>query len=106
MENSKFDGPERMAEDIVELDSFDLIWVEHQADEICSIRVDCTQLRTVRDPEVPGDVVFRREWELSDEDDEHDAAELPDCNAVLKVSLEAEELGREEQLCSTESFLL
>ena len=75
-----------MAEDVLEPDSFDLVGMEHLADQIGGAGMNRAKLRAVRDPEISCDVVFGREGQLANENDKHDAAKLPNGHAVLEVS--------------------
>ena len=95
-----------MAEDVLESNSLDLVWIEHLADQIGGAGMDRSQFGAARDPEISRHIFFGREGQLPNKDDEHDAAELPDGDAVLEVSFQAEEFGREEKLSSAEAFLL
>jgi len=75
-----------VTEDVLEPDSLDLVWMKHLADQIGSARMDCPQFGAIRNPQVSNNVVFCREGQFANKDDEHNTAELPDGDAVLKVT--------------------
>ena len=71
---SELDGPKGVAEDVLESNSFDLVWIEHLADQIGGAGMDRSQFGAARDPEISRHIFFGREGQLSNKDDEHNAA--------------------------------